>query len=219
MLLALDSTDPPAEHDGMYPRGALLAANCSVPILWLSLFDTDGLVTWPGIYGDSTHTAVVQPRSDCIERSRTRLGDWSRRWPDVFGNMSGPWLSYLSAAERAYLGVWAEEISCMEDSDETWAAELRGYLSCLDDPGSAGFREALTQSYLFSDGGQLEPFGTVEVATAGYTWDRPAPWEGAGPGPVEPASRRARQADMARARRVRAERTASAADNRGRAQP
>jgi hypothetical protein len=32
----------------MYPRGGLLAANYSVPILWLSLFDTDGLVTWPG---------------------------------------------------------------------------------------------------------------------------------------------------------------------------
>jgi len=34
MLLALDSTDPPAEHDGMYPRSALLDANSSAPILW-----------------------------------------------------------------------------------------------------------------------------------------------------------------------------------------
>src|SRR6185437_824105 len=61
MLLALDSADPPAGHDGMYPRGALLAANYSVPILWLSLFDADGLVTWPGIHGDSTCTAEVAP--------------------------------------------------------------------------------------------------------------------------------------------------------------
>ena len=53
MLLALDSTDPPAEHDGIYPRDALLAANASVPILWLSLFDADGLVTWPGIHGSA----------------------------------------------------------------------------------------------------------------------------------------------------------------------
>ena len=60
MLLALDSADPPAGHDGMYPRGALLAANYSVPILWLSLFDTDGLVTWPGIHG-SAFAAVAQP--------------------------------------------------------------------------------------------------------------------------------------------------------------
>ena len=37
----------------------------------------------------------------------SRLGDWSRRWPDVFGDMSGPWLSYLRAVERAYLAVWA----------------------------------------------------------------------------------------------------------------
>ena len=83
--LALDSTDPPAEHDGIYPRGALLAANYSVPILWLSLFDAAGLVSWPDIHGDSAHTAVVQPRSECIGRSRARLGEWSRRWPKCSG--------------------------------------------------------------------------------------------------------------------------------------
>ncbi len=159
MLLAVDSADPPAEHDGMYPRGALLAANYSVPILWLSLFSADGLVTWPGIRG-SAFTAVAQPTSECIGRSRARLGDWSRRW----------------------LAVWAEELSWMADSDESWAAELRGYLSCLDDPGSAGFREALDQSYLYSDGGRLEPFDTAGLVTGGCTWARQAPWEGAGPG-------------------------------------
>jgi hypothetical protein len=180
MLLALDSADPPPEHDGMYPRGALLAANYSVPILWLSLFDADGLVTWPGIHG-SVFTTVVQPTSDCIERTRARLGDWSRRWPDVFGNMSGPWLSYLPAVERAYLAVWAEEISWME-GDESWAAELLGYLSCLDDPESAGFRQALAQSYLHSNGNRLEPAGTVGLVTAGYACarHRQAPWEGQG---------------------------------------
>jgi len=181
MLLALDSADPPAGHDGMYPRGALLAANYSVPILWLSLFDTDGLVTWPGIHG-SAFAAVVQPTSECIGRSRTRLGDWSRRWPEVFGDMSGPWLSYLPAVECAYLAVWAEELSWMADSDETWAAELRGYLSCLDDPGSAGFRAVLDQSYLCSDGDRLDPAGAVGLVTAGYAWAHQAPWEGAGPG-------------------------------------
>jgi len=34
-----------------------------VPILWLSLFDADGLVTWPGIDG-SMFTAVAQPKSE-----------------------------------------------------------------------------------------------------------------------------------------------------------
>jgi hypothetical protein len=97
--------------------------------------------------------------------------------------MSGLWLSYLSAVQRAYLAVWAEELTWMVDGgDETWAAELRAYLSCLDDPASAGFREALAQSSLYTDGTRLEPAGTVGLATAGYTWDRPAPWEGAGPG-------------------------------------
>ena len=182
MLLALDSTDPPAEHDGIYPRGALLAANYSVPILWLSLFDAAGLVSWPGIHGDSAHTAVVQPRSECIGRSRARLGEWSRRWPEVFGDMSEPWLSYLSAVERAYLAVWAEELSWMVGSDETWAAELRSYLSSLDEPRSAGFREALAQSALHSDGSRLEPADAAGLVTAGYTWARQAPWEGAGPG-------------------------------------
>jgi hypothetical protein len=159
----------------------LLAANYSVPILWLSLFDTDGLVTWPGIHG-SAFTAVVQPTSECTGRSRARLEGWSRRWPEVFGGMSGPWLSFLSAVERAYLAVWAEELSWMADSEETWAAELRSYLSGLDDPGSAGFREALAQSALYYDGSRLEPADTAELVTAGYTWACQAPWEGAGPG-------------------------------------
>ncbi len=180
MLLALDSTDPPAEHDEMYPRDALLAANYSVPILWLSLFNADGLVTWPGIHG-SAFTAVVQPTGECIERSRTRLGERSRRWPDVFTDISGPWLSYLSAIQRAYLAVWAEELSWM-DGEENWAAELRAYLSGLDDPGSAGFREALAQSSLYSDGSRLDPADTAGLVTAGYAWARQAPCEEAEPG-------------------------------------
>ena len=69
------STDPPWDHDGRYFRDALLGANYSVPILWLSLFDTDGLVTWPSIHDGSPYTAVIQPTSECIERSRSRLED------------------------------------------------------------------------------------------------------------------------------------------------
>lgn len=180
MLLALDSPNPPAEHDGMQPLGALLVANYSVPILWLSLFDTDGLLTWPGI-GGRGFTAVVQPRAGCVERSRARLGHWSRRWPAVFGEMHGPWLSYLAGLDCAYLAVWSEELSAMADSDEAWAAELRGYLSCLDDTESASFRSALAQSYLYPDGSRLEPADAVGVVTAGYSPDGQAPWEGTEP--------------------------------------
>ena len=180
VLLALNSTDPPAEQDEMAPWGALLGANYSVPILWLSLFTADGLVTWPGIRC-SAFTAVVQPTGECIERSRTRLERWGRRWPDVFTGMSGPWLSYLSAVQRAYLAVSAEELSWM-DGEDKWAAELRAYLSCLDDQASAGFREALAQSSLYFDGSQLDPAGAVGLVTAGYSWDRQAPWEEPGPG-------------------------------------
>jgi hypothetical protein len=89
--------------------------------------------------------------------------------------MSGPWLSYLSTVEPAYLAVWAEELSWMAGSDESWAAELRSYLSGLDEPGSAGFREALAQSYLSSDGDRLDPFDAVGLVTAGYAWARQAP--------------------------------------------
>ena len=101
--------------------------------------------------------------------------------------MSGPWLSYLPAVERAYLAVWAEELSWMADSDETWAAELRGYLSCLDDPGSADFHEALRQSYLYSDGSRLEPSGATGLVTAGYAWARHAPWDEEEASELEPA--------------------------------
>lgn len=171
------STDPPWDHDGRYFRDALLGANYSVPILWLSLFDTDGLVTWPSIHGGSPYTAVIQPTSGCIERSRTRLEDWTRRWPEVFRDMSELWLSYVGAVEAAYLAVWAEEISGMT-GDEEWATNLRAYLSGLDDPESAGFRKALAQSYLSSSGKGLEPFDKLGLITAGYTWARQAKWEG-----------------------------------------
>jgi hypothetical protein len=182
LLLAMYSTDPPWDHDGRYFRDALLGANYSVPILWLSLFNTDGLVTWPSIHDGSPYTAVIQPTSECIERSRTRLEDWSRRWPEVFGDMSELWLGYVGAVEGAYLAAWAEEISWMT-GDEEWATNLRAYLSSLDDPESADFREALAQSYLSSSGKGLEPFDKVGLITAGYTWARQAPWEGAGHGP------------------------------------
>lgn len=175
LLLALDSPKPPAEYDGMYPRDPLLAANYSVPILWLSLFDTDGLVSWPGVQDSFPFTTVVQPRGACLERSRSRLEDWSHRWPEVFQDMSEPWLGYIGAVENAYLAVWAEEMSAMT-GDAEWATHLRAYLSGLDDPGSAGFRDALAQSYLSPSGNGLKPFATVGLATAGYTWARQAPW-------------------------------------------
>jgi hypothetical protein len=92
--------------------------------------------------------------------------------------MSEMWLGYVGAVEGAYLAVWAEEISGMT-GDEEWATNLRAYLSSLDDdPGSAGFREALAQSYLSSSGKGLELFDKVGLITAGYTWARQAPWEG-----------------------------------------
>jgi hypothetical protein len=183
LLLALDSTDPPWDHDGWYFRDALLGANYSVPILWLSLFDTDGLVTWPGIYDGSSYTAVIQPTKECAERSRTRLKGWSRRWPEVFGDISGLWLGYIGAVQDAFLAVWTEQLTWPVGGDERWAADLRSYLSGLDDPQSADFRRALNQSYLHTTEGQLEPFDTVGLVTAGYTWARQAPWEGAGHGP------------------------------------
>lgn len=183
LLLALDSTDPPWDHDGRYLRDALLGANYSVPVLWLSLFDTDGLVTWPGIYDGTPYTALIQPAGECAERSRTRLTDWSRRWPDVFGDISGLWAGYIGAVREPYLAVWTEQLTWLAGGDENWAAELRSYLNSLDNPGSAGFRRALDQSYVHTVEGQLEPFDTVGLVTAGYTWARQAPWPGAGHGP------------------------------------
>jgi hypothetical protein len=183
LLLALDSADPRWDHDGRYFRDALLGANYWVPILWLSLFDADGLVTWPGIHDGSPFTAVIQPSSECIERSRTRLEDWSHRWPQVFGDISELWLSYVGAVRDAYLAVWAEELTWQyRDSRASWDAELRARLSCLDDPGSAGFRQELTWIGLSSDD-RFEPGNFTGVETAGYTWARQAPWEGAGHGP------------------------------------
>jgi hypothetical protein len=179
LLLALNSTDPPTEYE---PSDALLAANYSVPMLWLSLFNTDGMVNWPSTLDDSaTYTAIVQPVNECIERSRNRLTDWSRRWPDVFADISSTWLSFIEAIEAAYFGVWTEDISEMS-GDETWAVELRAYLSGLDDPASIHLPQALAQSYLNVD--ETDP-SRLSMATtrapvaplvAGFGWARQPPW-------------------------------------------
>lgn len=179
LLLALNSTDPPTEYE---PGDALLAANYSVPILWLSLFNADGLVSWPGTLDDSaTYTALVQPVNECIERSRDRLADWSVRWPDVFAGISSTWLSFVGSIEAVYFGVWTEDISEMS-GDETWAGELRAYLNSLDDPASIHFLEALAQSYLSvdkADSSRLSPTTTdspVALLVAGYAWAHQPPW-------------------------------------------
>jgi hypothetical protein len=157
-----------------------------VPILWLSLFNADGLVNWPSTLDDSaTYTAIVQPVNECIERSRNRLADWSRRWPDVFAAISSTWLSFAGAIEASYFGVWTEDISAMLD-DETWAVNLRAYLSSLDDPASIHFHEALAQSYLSTDKAdpsRLRPTTTdspLAQLVAGYKWTRQPPWDATG---------------------------------------
>jgi hypothetical protein len=182
LLLALDSTDPPTEYQ---PDDALLAANYSVPILWLSLFSTDGLVNWPSAFDDSaTYTALLQPLDGCVERSRQRLADWSLRWPAIFRGISGEWLSFVETIEAAYFGVWTEDISDMS-GDEAWALDLRSYLSGLDDPSSSHFHGALAQSYLSADQrdvSRLSPTVDRPVAllAAGYAWARQPPWEATG---------------------------------------
>jgi hypothetical protein len=187
LLLATYSTDPPWDHDGRYLRDGLLGANYGVPILWLSLFDTDALVTWPGIDEGFPYTALIQPARQCIDRSRRRVQDWSRRWPQVFGEIHEPWLDYIGAVDDEYLAVWTEEISAMtlreDDTDDAkWATQLRADVSCLDDPESADFRQQLVYIGLESNG-RFEPGNFVTLLTAGYTWSRQAPWEGAGHGP------------------------------------
>lgn len=186
LLLALDATQPVRDHDGRYFRDALLAANDSVPILWLSLFDAGGLVTWSGVHDGSPFTALIQPTGECVERSRTRLQDWSRRWPDVFAEISGLWLGYIGAVQESHLAVWTEELTWLVGGDEPWASDLRSWLGGLHDPDSDGFRRALAQSYVYPSGDRLEPFDTVGLVTAGYTWGRQATWEGAGHGPYWP---------------------------------
>jgi hypothetical protein len=188
LLLALNSTDPPIEYE---PRNALLAANYSVPILWLSLFNTDGLVNWPSTLDDSTtYTAIIQPVNECIERSRNRLADWSRRWPDVFAGISSTWLGFAGAIEAAHFGVWTEDISEMS-GDEIWTVNLRAYLNSLDDPSSIHFHEALAQSYLSADEadhGRLSPTidSPVALLVAGYTWARQPPWDATGEAAAHP---------------------------------
>lgn len=198
---------PPWEYSfgERHPDHGLLGCNFDLPILWLSLFDADGLVTWPRRDNSHPVTTIAQPTGECIERSGARLQQWSSRWPQVFGDMTEPWLSHIGAVQDAYLAIWTQELAAYF---EDWPVELhldyhrgdpeladaikalsewesshtklRTYLNCLDDPESPGFREALYQVGLQPDGRFQPKGGPVGVATAGYTapWaPRQAPWD------------------------------------------
>jgi hypothetical protein len=144
LLLAMYSTDPRWDHDGWYFRDALLGANYFAPILWLSLFDTDGLVTWPSIHDGSPYRSVIQPTSECTGRSRTRLEDWSRRRPQVFAGMSEPWLSYVCGVD-AYLAIWTEELTWFyreEERESRWCPFRGGFSLAAGPAGSGPWRPA-----------------------------------------------------------------------------
>jgi hypothetical protein len=137
LLLAMVTPDPPKEYE---PGDAVLGANVSIPLFWLSLFDTSSPVLWPCTLADNDgYTALVSPQRDCVARSRDRLSRWKSRWPHQIGDLSATWLDFVEQLGCAFLGVWTEEISDMT-GDIVWQHMLRSYLAGLDDPSKKGSR-------------------------------------------------------------------------------
>lgn len=168
----------PTEYE---PDDAWLGANYSVPILWLSLFQTSDLVKWPGTIDSSTeYTALLGARETCMTLSRKRLDVWRRRWPNDFAELGEQWLDFVSAVDTAFVGVWTEDLSGMT-GDEVWASLLISCLHGLDDPQSPDFGDAFGQSYVTIDPDTLRLIpadgAAFPLVAAGYSWARRAPWE------------------------------------------
>jgi len=178
LLLGVDTAVPPREYE---PEEGWLGANYSIPILWLSLFDSSNMVVWPGTLDSSiSYTALIGLRDACTSLSRRRIDAWQRRWPEDLTGLGGLWLDFVSGVGAEYLGVWTEDLSGMI-GDDPWAEALASYLRGLDEPQSAGFNEAFAQSYLTIDPDtlRLTPAGgaAFHLVAAGYSWSRQAPWE------------------------------------------
>jgi hypothetical protein len=179
LLLAADSPEPPADYE---PAHAILGANYSAPLLWLSLFDATEIVSWPSTL-DSTraYAAVVGRRDPCLARTRSRIARWNAQWPRTFHDIGPAWLDFISARRGQFFAIWTEELAEMADSNDEWLRTFTSYLETLDDPAAPSFAEVLAQSYLTIDPDGTRLVGTSDdpllVLAAGHSWAVHAPWE------------------------------------------
>ena len=160
---------------------AMLAGNYSIPILWLSMFGVDDMTVWPSTIEAEDYTALFASTSECLDRSRIRVEQWSAAWPTMFAEIGPKWIAFLESIDAPFLGVWTEEISGMS-GDEEFASELESYLGGLDAATSEGFTAALRQSYFdVVAGSPIDVAATddVGVIAAGYEWGVVPPWKAA----------------------------------------
>lgn len=179
LLLAADSTDPPTEYE---PPDGLLGANYSIPLLWLSLFSSAQIVFWPSTLDAAvSYAAATGHRDTCITRSRSRLEEWKRRWPETFNVLGPAWTDFIDARPEQFLAIWTEELAEMSASAEEWLGTFRSHLEALDEPDGPAFVEVLAQSYLEidADGNRLAGTseGPIGLLAGGYSWGVHAPWE------------------------------------------
>lgn len=179
LLVASDSIEPPREYE---PPDALLGANYSVPILWLSLFSSAEIVSWPGtVDAGVSYAAAAGHRHACISRSRSRLEEWKRRWPEAFSVLAPVWLDFIEGRPEQFLAIWTEQLAEMSASAEEWLRTFRSHLDALDEPDGTTFSEVLAQSYLEIDADGRRLKGTTDdpigMLAGGYSWGVNAPWE------------------------------------------
>jgi hypothetical protein len=175
LLLVTDSANPP----GYEPKEGLLGANYSVPILWLSLFTVDDLVSWPStVDSGSEYAAVLGRRHQCITRSRRRFLEWSRLWRP-FEELGRAWMGFLERCPGEFISIWTEELAWMYESVDQWSETFSSWLNALDNPRGQDFTDVMEQSYLTVDSsGELigmteSPLGLL---AGGYSWSAQAPW-------------------------------------------
>lgn len=179
LLLVSDSAEPPSEYE---PVDALLGANYSLPLLWLSLFTTAEILLWPSTLESTwTYAAVIGRRDACLARTRSRIDLWGGLWPRTFDDIGPTWLNFINDRPGQFFAIWTEELAEMYESAEEWRRIFSAYLEALDQPTEPAFTEVLAQSYLAIDRDGKRLIGTsedsVSLLAGGYSWAVHAPWE------------------------------------------
>jgi hypothetical protein len=181
-LMAHDSADPANGVSGT--AKILAAANYQIPLLWLSLFDSEDVkaVEMPIEKADgSESTAPVPTLHAPIESARARYESRRAlllaRLPVGLHTHVDEWERLLATVKHAFVQIDVAEIWMMFDPPEFDDA-IRRHLPAFE-LGGAPWREVCAQAglerYADSDDLTFDP-AVVRFGLRGFQWEEPVPW-------------------------------------------
>jgi hypothetical protein len=176
-LLELDEpADFPTDYE---PPTALAGANYSVPLLWLTLFGSEDVVSVPtSLEPDEHYSALIAATDVAVQRSRRRVERLRHPGLGIPTQTLDAWLAYLATIETRWVAVATEQVVEMYSDNAAWSDELHNTIGSLDGTDEALSRLVAQQGVATSTGGD-DPYPEVAAILCGYSWTKPVPWEAA----------------------------------------